>query len=82
MTIRPFDVGDQMRDGLLHHTRRFDHLRQEHFPSTEEIADDVHAAHQRAFDDRQRRLASRSERGAAFFGISDDEIADALDQCM
>jgi hypothetical protein len=75
-----FDVGDQVGDGLLHHARRLDHLRQEHLAGAEEVADDVHAVHQRAFDHRQRRLAGGFERGAAFLGVGDDEVGDALDQ--
>ena len=51
------DVGQQMGDRLLHDARRLDDLRQEHLAGAEQVADDVHAVHQRAFDDRQRRLA-------------------------
>jgi hypothetical protein len=38
-----------MRDRLLHHPRRLHHLRQEHLAGAEEVADDVHAVHQRNF---------------------------------
>ena len=37
----------------------FDHLRQEHLAGTKEVADDVHAIHQRAFDDLQRPFSCR-----------------------
>ena len=88
-TILPFEAApvrllllderDQVGDRLLHHARRFDDLRQEHLARAEEVADDVHAVHQRAFDHRQRRLAGGG--GArAFLGIGDDEVGDALHQ--
>ncbi len=35
----------QIGDGLFHHARGFDHLRQEHLALAEEIADDVHPRH-------------------------------------
>ena len=44
--------GRQVGDGFLHHAGGLDHLRQEHFARAEEIADDAHAGHQRAFDHR------------------------------
>ena len=47
--------GQQVGDGLLHDAGTLDHLRQEHLAGAEEIADDVHAVHERPFDDRQRR---------------------------
>ena len=74
------DVRDQVRDRLLHDARRLHDLRQKHLAGAEEVADDVHAAHQRAFDHRQRRLAGGFQRGAAFLGIGDDKVGDALDQ--
>jgi len=66
--------------GLLHDARRLDHLWQEHLALAEEVADDVHAVHQRPFDDGKRRLAFGFELGAHFFGVGDDEVGDALDQ--
>ena len=71
-------VGQQQRHGLLHHPRRLHHLRQEHFSRAEEIADDVHAGHQRAFDDMQRPLG----REPRFLRIGLDELRDAVDQRM
>ena len=41
----------EIGDRLLHHPRRLDHLRQKHLARAEQIADDVHASHQRALDD-------------------------------
>jgi hypothetical protein len=70
--------GMQVRDRLLHHARRLDHLRQEHLARPEQVADDVHAVHQRPFDDldRPRELLPR------FLGVVDDVGVDALDQRM
>ena len=53
--------GMQIGDRLLHHPRRLDHLRQEHSAGAEQVADHVHAVHQRAFDhgERARRLVPR-----------------------
>ena len=72
------DVGQQVGDRLLHHARALDHLRQEHLARAEEIADHVHAGHQRAFDDldRPRDLLAR------LLGVGDDELVHALDQRM
>ena len=39
-----------MRHGLLHYPGALDHLGQEHLAVTEQIADHVHASHQRTFD--------------------------------
>jgi hypothetical protein len=52
-------------DGLLHHAGGFHHLRQEHLARAEQVADDVHAVHQRAFDHLQRPFR-REARG---FGV-------------
>ena len=71
-------VGQQMSDGLLHHPRRFHHLRQEHAAGAEQIADDVHAVHKRAFDHRERARRFKPR----FFDVGGDEISDAVDQRM
>ncbi len=73
-----FDEGNQMGDGLLHHTGGFDHLWQEHLAGAEQVANHVHTAHQRAFDHLDGSLALL----AAFLGVFDDKGGDALDQCM
>ena len=64
-----FHERHEIGDGLLHHARGFHDLRQKHFARAEQIADDVHAVHQRAFDD-QERLADISPR---FFGVLVDD---------
>ena len=71
-----------MRDRLLHHARAFHDLRQEHLAGAEEIADDVHAVHQRALDHLDRLAAARRDRAPRLFGVLDDERRDALDQRM
>ncbi len=68
--------GREVGDGLLHDAGGFDHLRQEHFAGAEEIADDAHAVHQRAFDDQERA----AELDAGFFGVDLDVGVDALDE--
>ena len=73
-----FDERDQVGDRLLHHPGGFHHLGQEHFPGAEQVADDVHAGHQRAFDHFDRAL----EGLARLFGVFDDVGGDALDQRM
>ena len=75
-----FDERNEVGDGELHHPCRFDHLRQEHPARAKEVADLVHAVHQRAFDDGQRGFACSSQRCPAFFGIADDKLVDALDE--
>ena len=69
-------VGHQVGDGLLHHPRAFDHLRQEHLARAEEVAHHAHARHERAFDHVERALRLR----AGFLGVAINEIRDALDQ--
>ena len=48
-----FHKRQQVGDGFFHHTRRLNHLRQEHFSAAEQIADDCHSVHHRAFNDRK-----------------------------
>ena len=69
-----FQVRLQIRDGFFHHARALHHLRQKHAPRSEEVADHVHRAHQRAFDDRER-LAVFLPR---LFRVFLDVIRDAL----
>src|SRR6185369_13204340 len=69
-----FHERHEVSDRLLHHAGRLHHLRQEHFSVTEEIADNVHAGHQRAFDHVQRPL-DRQPRG---FGVFLDEFGDTV----
>src|SRR6185437_2308378 len=72
------DERDQMGYRPLHHACAFHDLRQEHLARAEQIADDVHAIHQRAFDDLQRTL----EGAPRFLRVLDHEIIDPLDQSM
>ena len=71
-----FDVRHQMRHRLLHHACGFHHLWQKHFACAEQIADYIHAGHQRAFNylDREARLQAR------FFGVLDDVSSNAAHQ--
>ncbi|MNZ71579.1 hypothetical protein D3C78_899440 [compost metagenome] len=70
------DIRLEISHGLLHHTRGFHHLRQEHFSLAEQIAHYVHAVHQRPFNhfDRACSLLAR------FFGIQLDKLGDPFDQ--
>ncbi len=72
------DERDQVRHRLLHHARGFDHLRQEHLACAKQVADHVHARHQRALDhfDRPREPKTR------LFGVLHDMSGNALDQCV
>ena len=71
-------VGHQVSHRLLHHPRRFHHLRQEHFAGAEQVADDIHAVHQRAFDHVQRLLGGEPR----FLDVGLDEFGDAVHQRM
>ena len=76
------DVGHQVRDRLLHHARRLHHLRQEHLARAEQVADDVHAVHQRPFDHVDRPAALPAICCARLLGVLDDEVGDAVHQRM
>ena len=45
-------------------------------PAPNRVANDVHAVHQRAFDDIERPVRSEPR----FFGVVDDELVDTVDQ--
>ena len=68
--------GMQISDRLFHHPRAFHDLRQEHFAGAEQIADDTHAGHERAFDDIQRAFRFL----ARFLGVGINVIHNTLDQ--
>ncbi len=68
--------GIQVGHGLLHHARGFHHLRQEHLALAEQVADHVHAGHQRAFDHLDRTRCSL----ARFLGVLLDKLGDAFHQ--
>ena len=74
------DVGHQMRHRLLHHAGGFHHLRQKHLALSKQVADDVHAIHQRAFDHVQRTAAIGNDLLVGLFGVLDDEVGDAVHQ--
>ena len=76
------DVREQMRDRFFHNARRFHDLRQEHFARPEQVANDIHAVHQRAFDNLDRPATSRLDRQSRFFGVVDNMRINALDQGM
>ena len=65
-------------DRFFHHARRLDHLRQEHLARAEEVADNAHAIHQRAFDD----LEWPAIFFAGLLGVLVDEFVDAFQQGM
>ena len=73
-----FHVGQEIGHGLLHHAGGLDHLGQEHLALAEKVADDVHAVHQRAFDDMERALGA----WRGLLGIGLDIFGDAVDQRM
>ena len=68
------DERDQVGDGLLHHAGGLDHLRQEHLAGAEQVADDVHAGHQRALDDLDRPAAAGADQRAQLLGVVLDEL--------
>ena len=69
-----------MRHRLLHHAGAFHHLRQEHFALPEQIAHDIHAIHQRAFDNVQRSPAFGKNLAVHRFRILGNEIGNAMHQ--
>ena len=71
-----FHVGEEPCHRLLHHPGGFHHLRQEHFPRAEQIADHAHAIHQRPLDDLERPAVFHP----GLFGVLVDEAVDAFQQ--
>ena len=69
-------VRQEVRDGLLHRAGALDDLRQEHLAGAEQVADDLHAVHQRPLDDveRPRQLQAR------LLDVLLDEVHDAVDE--
>ena len=70
------DEGKQVGDRLLHDARRLHHLRQEHLTGAEQVADDVHAVHQRPLDDLDRAGGGEPR----LLGILDHMGVEALDE--
>ena len=74
------DEGDEIADGFLHHPSRLDDLGEEHLAGAEEVADDVHAVHQRAFDDLDRSATAGGEVGTQLLGVGLDVRVETLDE--
>ena len=70
------EEGQQHADRALHHTGALDHLRQEHLSGPEEVADRIHAVHQRALDDIQWLGVGLS----CLLGVGLDEPIDAMNE--
>ena len=70
------DERHEMGDRLLHDPGALDDLGQEHLAGAEQVADDVHAVHQRPLDDLDRAGGGQ----AGLLGVLDDEGVDALDE--
>ncbi len=68
--------GGEVCHGLFHDAGRFDDLREEHFSFTEEVSHDVHAGHERSFDDFEGAL----ELLARFLGVGFDMVGDAFNE--
>ena len=68
--------GHEVGDRFFHHAGAFDDLREEHFAGAEEVADDVHAVHEGAFDD----VEGPGVFLAGFLDVGVDEVDDALDE--
>ena len=71
-------IGQEDRHRLLHHAGRLDHLRQEHLSRAEQVADDIHARHQRALDHVERALGLEPR----LLGVGFDEFGDPVDERM
>ncbi len=61
---------------MLHYTGGFDDLGQKHLSGAEQIADHVHAGHQRAFDDIERTVGGQ----ARLFDVRANEIRNTVHQ--
>ena len=66
----------QVGDGALHRPRALHHLRQEHLPGAEEVADHGHPVHERPLDhvERTRQLLP------GLLGVLLDEVDDPVDE--
>ena len=68
----------QVGDRPLHRPSALHYLWQEHLAGAEQLADDLHAVHQRPFDHRQRPRVLLPR----FLGVRLDEVDDAMHQRM
>ncbi len=66
--------GLEPRDGALHGARALDHLRQKHLAGAEQLADDLHPVHQRAFDHLEGPPVLQSR----LFGVGLDVVDDPV----
>ena len=73
-----FDIRNQYCHGLFHDTCAFDYLWQKHAPVAKQVADHVHAIHQRTFNDIQ--CLCRILPG--FLGVFLDESIDTFNQSV
>src|ERR1043165_1965749 len=71
-----FHEGEQIFDRSFHDVGSLDNLRQEHLAGAEQVADDVHAVHERAFDDLQRPGILLP----GFLDVRVDVVGDAVDE--
>ena len=72
------EIGFEPGDRFLHDACRLDDLRQKHLAVTEEVADDIHAIHERSLDDEDRA----TELLERFCRIVLDVLGNALDERM
>ena len=69
-----------MRHRQLHDAGGFDDLGQKHFARAKQIANHIHAVHQRAFNHMQRPAAFGQNPLVGFFRVFGDEFGDAMHQ--
>ena len=75
-----FYIGHEVGHGLLHDARTLDHLGQKHFACAKQVAHDVHARHQGAFNHVQGPTALGQHLLVRLFGVLGDEVGDAVHQ--
>ena len=73
-----FQIGLQIGHRFLHDAGALDHLRQKHLAGAEQVADDVHAIHQRPLD----HLEGAIHFLPCFLGVLLDVVTDPLHQGM
>ena len=66
----------EIRHRALHRARALDHLRQEHLAGAKQVADRLHAVHQRPFD----HVQSAAKLDARFLRVFLDEIDNAVNE--
>ena len=77
-----FNIRQQMRHCLLHHACAFHNLRQKHFALTKQVANHIHAVHQRAFNHMQRTATFSLNRFPNLLRIRHDVFIHAVNQRM